>query len=74
MMLLSTIGKVSMSVLAWAPVISWVFIASWMVLTGEVCHETQTLTSLLMLPSQLNLVGSYLAPLIPSSGSVGTER
>ena len=42
------------------------------VLTGEVFQVAQTLVSLVMVPSQVSLVGSMLRPL--SSGSVTTPR
>ena len=68
------IGNVIMSEPFWAPVMSCDLNTSSRVLTFWVFHETHTLTELFRLPSQLNLVASYLAPLTPNSGWVGTAR
>ena len=43
-------------------------------LTPDVCQDTQTLTSSLALPIQVNFEASYCAALLPSSGSKATLR
>ena len=43
-------------------------------LTGTVCQTAQTLTSLFIEPSQVNLRPSNWASLLPNSGSVGMPR
>ena len=56
------------------PTVSSLVRRSAKVLTGDVFHETQTLTSLLALPSQAKSVPLKAAPGSPSSGSKPVPR
>ncbi len=49
-------------------------ITSSQLVTPDVCQATQTLTSSLALPTQVNFGASYCAVLLPSSGSNAMPR
>ena len=70
-----TLGKMSVSAPGPVPptIISLVRKSS-SVWIGDSCQATQTLTSLLALPSQVNLEASNFAFLLPNRGSMGMPR
>ena len=75
MMLFSTVGKVSVSEpFPVPPTIMPLVFMSLKVVIPVRRIEAQTLTSLLVEPSQPNLRGSNLACLLPNRGSMGMPR